>query len=182
MNAFSGYLQSLQSQGERALILLPSDLNYLTSFFSCLFSQTIAVPLYDINEEKQIPVLKHIIKNCDALYIITEQKYVQSLTEWLGDDADELVFCTVDSFTPKPYTDPEEIPDDSIAYLQYTSGSTSSAKGVKITYDNIFATCRNMQNHFVLSENDVYVTWLPLYFDMGLIGANVNPFLTGASG
>ena len=177
---FAGYLQGIRSQGARALILLPSSVDYLTAYYSCLFSNTIAVPLYEINEEKQIADLKSIIENCDAEYIITAEKYVPQLYKWLGDMAEDLFFCTIDNYVPRPYTE-TETDDDDVAYLQYTSGSTKSAKGVRITYRNIYATCRNMRDHLSLSENDVFVTWLPLHFDMGLIGANVNPILLGGS-
>ena len=80
---FAGYLQGIRSQGARALILLPSSVDYLTAYYSCLFSNTIAVPLYEINEEKQIADLKSIIENCDAEYIITAEKYVPQLYKCL---------------------------------------------------------------------------------------------------
>ncbi|GEM_PF-2336091 len=177
---FAGYLQGIKTRGSRALILLPSSVDYLTAYFSCLFSNTVAVPLYEINEEKQIENLKHIIENCDAEYIITAERYVPQLNKWLGDMAEELFICTIDNYVPRPYTE-IEINEDDIAYLQYTSGSTKSAKGVRITYGNIYATCRIMRDRLKFCETDVFVTWLPLHFDMGLIGANINPIVQGGS-
>ena len=175
---FAGYMQSLKSAGARALILLPSSVDYLTAYFGCMYSNTVSVPLYEINEENQINDLKSIIENCGAEYIITAERYVSQLNEWLGDIAEDLVFCTIDNYTVRPYTE-IETKDEDVAYLQYTSGSTKRAKGVRITYDNVYATCRNMRDHLLFCDTDVFVTWLPLHFDMGLLGCNVNPIFTG---
>ncbi|QSX06258.1 AMP-binding protein [Sedimentibacter sp. zth1] len=178
---FAGYLQSIKSKGACALILLPSSINYITAHVACLFTQTISIPLYEVTEHNQIDDIKKIINNSEAEYIITESRYVDDLKNWLGDMAENLVFCMIDDFTAGSYTE-EKIDDDSIAYLQYTSGSTKSAKGVKISYKNIYANCQIMSNHFKFTEDEVFATWLPFHFDLGLLGFAINTIFSGSSG
>ena len=72
---FASYLQRIDSAGERALILLPSSIDYITAYFSCLFTKTIAVPLYVPDDNVKSEVIRHILSDNDAQYIITTKKY-----------------------------------------------------------------------------------------------------------
>ena len=177
---FAGYLQSIGSKGERALILLPICIDYLTAYVGCLLTQTISIPLYEVLEENQVADIVKIINNSDASYIITDSKSVPKLEECLGDLAEDLIFCTIDNFQEAPYVE-KEIDDEDIAYLQYTSGSTKDAKGVKISYKNLYSSCKVMQAHLYLCDSDVFVSWLPFHFDMGLVGYIANTLFDGAS-
>ena len=178
---FAGYLQSVDSSGERALILLPSSIDFLTAFFSCLFTQTIAVPLYVPDDKSKSEAIMQILTDSDAQYIITSKKYYETISTFLGEDIlDELFICFVDDFEDREYTE-ESIKNNQVAYLQYTSGSTSKPKGVMVTYNNIYENCMVMKNHLKLTENDVFSTWLPFYFDMGLIGSIINTIFNGAT-
>jgi acyl-CoA synthetase (AMP-forming)/AMP-acid ligase II len=76
---------------------------------------------------------------------------------------------------------PEPAPDDE-AFIQYTSGSTSRPKGIVITYGNILANVDGIRDALeVTSPDDVYISWLPLYHDMGLVGKLLNPVINGNS-
>ena len=178
---FASYLQRIDSAGERALILLPSSIDYITAYFSCLFTKTIAVPLYVPDDNVKSEVIRHILSDNDAQYIITTKKYYDLILNNLGEEViEELFVCFVDDFVPGTFYE-EHILDHDIAYLQYTSGSTSQPKGVMVTYNNIYENCRIMKKHFHITENDVFSTWLPFYFDMGLIGSIINTIFNGAS-
>ncbi|EGJ44845.1 fatty acyl-AMP ligase [Streptococcus sanguinis] len=177
---FGGYLQSVDSKNERALIILPSGIEYLTAYFACLLTQTVCIPMYIVDDQSKAETVKHIIENCDAQYIITSTKYRTSLKHWLGDMVHDLMFCYVDDFVKSSFVE-EKISDEQIAYLQYTSGSTSQAKGVKVTYNNIYANCLVMKKHLGFSNRDTFATWLPLYFDMGLIGSAINTIFNSSS-
>jgi acyl carrier protein len=157
-------------------IMLPTGRDYLFCFFGILMAGAIPVPLYPPARPTQIEdhLRRHagILDNCRAAMLITipEAKTVALLLrsqvaslqrvlmpdDLAGGDA---------GFAPIPVK-----PGD-IAFLQYTSGSTGNPKGVALTHANLVANIRAMRDAVQANTNDVFVSWLPLYHDMGLIGA-----------
>jgi len=162
--------------GQAVAIMLPTGRDYLFSFFGIMMAGGIPVPLYPPARPAQIEdhLRRHvgILGNCRAAMLITipEAKtvalllrsQVESLQQVLMPD--DLAGGGAD-FTPFPAN-----PGD-IAFLQYTSGSTGNPKGVVLTHANLVANIRAMGEAVQASANDVFVSWLPLYHDMGLIGA-----------
>ena len=162
--------------GQTVAIMLPTGRDYLLSFFGTLMAGGIPVPLYPPARPAQIEdhLRRHvgILANCRAAMLITvpEAKavslllraQVESLRQVLMPDD---VAGGDTAFTPLPAQ-----PGD-IAFLQYTSGSTGNPKGVVLTHANLIANIRGMSDAVQASTNDVFVSWLPLYHDMGLIGA-----------
>ncbi|MFH1602471.1 MAG: AMP-binding protein, partial [Pseudomonadota bacterium] len=162
--------------GQTVAIMLPTSRDYLLSFFGILMAGGIPVPLYPPARPAQIEdhLRRHvgILRNCRAAMLITVaeaktvallmRSQVQSLRQVLmpADLADGDV-----GFAHLPAN-----PGD-IAFLQYTSGSTGSPKGVVLTHANLVANIRAMGVAVQASSDDVFVSWLPLYHDMGLIGA-----------
>jgi 1-acyl-sn-glycerol-3-phosphate acyltransferase len=167
--------QGLQP-GQTVAIMLPTGSDYLFSFFGTLMAGGIPVPLYPPARPAQIEdhLRRHvgILGNCRAAILITipEAKtvalllraQVESLRQVLMPD--DLAGGDA-GFTPLPAN-----PGD-IAFLQYTSGSTGNPKGVVLTHANLVANIRGMGEAVQADTNDVFVSWLPLYHDMGLIGA-----------
>jgi 1-acyl-sn-glycerol-3-phosphate acyltransferase len=162
--------------GEAVAIMLPTGRDYLFTFFGALMAGGIPVPLYPPARPAQIEdhLRRHvgILGNCRAAMLVTipEAKtvalllrsQVESLRQVLMPD--DLAGGDA-GFTPLPAN-----PGD-IAFLQYTSGSTGNPKGVVLTHANLVANIRGMAEAVQASANDVFVSWLPLYHDMGLIGA-----------
>ncbi|MBE0620336.1 MAG: AMP-binding protein [Burkholderiales bacterium] len=162
--------------GQTAAIMLPTGRDYLFSFFGILMAGGVPVPLYPPARPAQIEehLRRHvgILDNCRAAMLITipEAKtvalllrsQVESLRQVLMPD--DLAGGDA-AFTPLPAK-----PGD-IAFLQYTSGSTGNPKGVVLTHANLVANIRAMGETVHANANDVFVSWLPLYHDMGLIGA-----------
>lgn len=162
--------------GQAVAIMLPTGRDYLFSFFGILMAGGIPVPLYPPARPAQIEehLRRHvgILGNCRAAMLVTipEAKtvalllrsQVESLQRVLM--ADDLAGGDA-GFLPVPAN-----PGD-IAFLQYTSGSTGNPKGVVLTHANLVANIRAMGEAVQASSNDVFVSWLPLYHDMGLIGA-----------
>ena len=167
--------QGLQA-GETVAIMLPTGSDYLFSFFGILMAGGIPVPLYPPARPAQIEdhLRRHvgILANCRAALLITipEAKTVSLLLRAQVASLRQVLMpedlAGGDSgFTPLPAS-----PGD-IAFLQYTSGSTGNPKGVVLTHANLVANIRGMREAVQASTNDVFVSWLPLYHDMGLIGA-----------
>ena len=162
--------------GQTAAIMLPTGRDYLLSFFGILMAGGIPVPLYPPARPAQIEdhLRRHvgILDNCRAAMLITipEAKTVALLLRSQVESLQQVLMpadlAGGDSgFTPFPAN-----PGD-IAFLQYTSGSTGNPKGVVLTHANLVANIRAMGEAVQASANDVFVSWLPLYHDMGLIGA-----------
>jgi acyl carrier protein len=167
--------QGLQA-GETVAIMLPTGRDYLFSFFGILMAGGIPVPLYPPARPAQIEdhLRRHvgILANCRAALLITipEAKTVSLLLRAQVASLRQVLMPDDlaggdPGFTPLPAS-----PGD-IAFLQYTSGSTGNPKGVVLTHANLVANIRGMGEAVQATPNDVFVSWLPLYHDMGLIGA-----------
>lgn len=162
--------------GQTVALMLPTSRDYFISFFGVLLAGGVPVPLYPPARPAQIEehLRRHstILNNSLAALLITiaEVKPIARLLKAqvvsLQDAVTVAELCTRGShFTQQPFQ-----PDDT-AFLQYTSGSTGNPKGVVLSHANLLANIRAMGECVQASASDVFVSWLPLYHDMGLIGA-----------
>ncbi len=172
----AGLQQSGVQSGETVAIMLPTGRDYFFSFFGILLTGAVPVPIYPPVRHSQLEDHLHrhsgILNNCIATLLITmpEAKVVARLLKSQVLSLREVVtvndLCSVSA----PYVCPSISPDD-IAFLQYTSGSTGNPKGVVLTHSNLLANIRAMGKAVAATPDDIFVSWLPLYHDMGLIGA-----------
>ena len=162
--------------GQTVAIMLPTGRDYLFSFFGILMAGGIPVPLYPPARPAQIEehLRRHvaILGNCRAAMLITlpEAKTVALL---LRSQVASLarVLMPEDLASGDAGFSPLPAKPGDIAFLKYTSGSTGNPKGVVLTHANLVANIRAMGEAVQAGPNDVFVSWLPLYHDMGLIGA-----------
>ncbi len=159
-------------------LMLPTSRDYFFSFIGILLAGGVPAPIYPPTRPSQIEdhLRRHarILSNAQAVMLLTvpEAKPVarllRSQVETLRHIATvaELTQATVGAGTT-----PEPASADDLAFLQYTSGSTGNPKGVMLTHRNLLANLRAMGRAVNASADDVFVSWLPLYHDMGLIGA-----------
>ncbi|MCC6921583.1 MAG: amino acid adenylation domain-containing protein, partial [Nitrosomonas sp.] len=180
-----GYLQTLVKPGDRVLLLLPSSPDYVAAFLGCLYAGVIAVPAYP--PERLRPQynarLRAIAADCSPALILTQRDLIETVTERMGSlfdsiDAKIIAFEEIDYATVQSWR-PPVLRDDSIAFLQYTSGSTSAPKGVMVGYDNLMANEAAIQRRFEITGADSFVSWLPLFHDMGLVGGLMQPLYSG---
>jgi len=175
--ALAGSLQRQGLQaGEAVAIMLPTGREYFETFFGILLAGGIPVPIYPPLRPSQLEdhLRRHtaILGNCRAVTLITvgKAKQVARLLQAQLETLQHIV--TVDELLAVggDYQRPVISPHDT-AFLQYTSGSTGNPKGVVLTHANLLANIRAMGERVRANASDVFVSWLPLYHDMGLIGA-----------
>jgi acyl carrier protein len=178
----------LQAQGveprQTIAIMLPTSLDYLYTYYGILLAGAIPVPIYPPARLGQIEehVRRHatILSNAGVSMLVTVpearavarllEAYVPGLRRVLSVDG----LCKEDGV----YSAVPAAPED-IAFIQYTSGSTGDPKGVVLTHANLLANIRAMVRALDATTQDVFVSWLPLYHDMGLIGAWLGSLYVG---
>ncbi len=168
-------LQKHSVKGERVLLLLPSSLEYATSFMGCILAGAIAVPAYTPSKRRNGDRIKNIYNDCKPKIIISLSKFSLTSVELMGnDDVNILSLCQIINIdkienNTTPNYQEVEICENDIAFLQYTSGSTAKPKGVMVTHKNLIHNIKLLAKIYNLNSKDITVSWLPIYHDMGLI-------------
>lgn len=170
--------------GSRALLLYPHGIEFITAFFGCLYAGVIAVPAYPPRNARSLPRLQAIARDARPRFLLSTEALLARRDAWL-DRAPELAALRSVATDRTDGTGPEEwrepgVDGDWPAFLQYTSGSTSTPKGVRILHRNLLHNEEMIRRAFDQSEDSVIVSWLPLYHDMGLIGGVLQPLYAGA--
>ncbi len=182
--AIAACLQAQGAAGRRVLLLGPPGWEYFSAFLGCVYAGAIAVPT-QVSGARGVDRLGPLAADAEAEFALTAglaadrfDKKLATMPELrsirrLGTDqiVDELA---------DEWRDPCLSPD-SIAFLQYTSGSTASPRGVMVTHRSLLFNERLIQGAFGQDEDSVIVSWLPLFHDMGLIGGAIQPLYAGAT-
>ncbi|WP_130932190.1 non-ribosomal peptide synthetase [Pseudomonas sp. Sample_24] len=177
----AGALQAEADFGDRAVLLFPSGPDYVAAFFGCLYAGVIAVPAYPPESAKRHHQerLLSIISDAEPRLLLTSADLRDALLQIEGAPP-LLCVDTLDSAMAERWQAPG-LQDAHIAFLQYTSGSTALPKGVQVSHGNLVANELLIRHGFGIDLNpdDVIVSWLPLYHDMGLIGGLLQPIFSG---
>ena len=184
--AIAAVLQRLSARGERALLLYPTSPDFVATFFGCLYAGVIAVPAPAPGPgrlARDLPRLQAIVHDAQPQLVLTTSRVLRLLTT-LADTAPALTalrWLVTDAIPPDGADDWRDanVAGDTIAYLQYTSGSTANPKGVVITHANVVHNAATALERFQVTDTSVLVSWLPLYHDMGLVGAVLAPLYAG---
>ena len=184
--AIGAWLQQHVEFGSRALLVYPSDLEFIIAFFGCLYAGVIAVPTYppQTRTRRSQEKVRAIISDVQPAVILTTSSLL-SLVESVFVQAQELQavpLVTTDSINPILADRWHRLAVDSstLAFLQYTSGSTAMPKGVMLTHGNLLHNAFFISQHFELNAECRGVSWLPLYHDLGLIGMVLQAIYAGA--
>ncbi|MFN6570003.1 non-ribosomal peptide synthetase [Dendronalium sp. ChiSLP03b] len=171
------------TKGERALLLYPSGLEFIPAFFGCLYAGVVAVPAYPPHLNKPTPRLQAIVADAQAKIVLTTAQILSNSSRLLDNNPElkPLQWFATDSFVGNLQNNWQEISitEDTLTFLQYTSGSTSTPKGVMVSHGNILHNQRLIESGFGHSEQSIVVGWLPLFHDMGLIGNVLQPLYLG---
>ncbi|MDE1165525.1 MAG: non-ribosomal peptide synthase/polyketide synthase [Pseudomonas sp.] len=170
------------SAGDRALLLLPSGPDYVAAFFGCLYAGVIAVPAYppESMRPQHLERLLSIIKDAEPSVILTTAPLLPTLRDSAEVTMPGLLAVDELGEPASAWHTHGPAPHD-IAFLQYTSGSTATPKGVQVSHANLEANAWLIRQGYAIGENDVIVSWLPLYHDMGLIGGLLQGIYSGVS-
>src|SRR4051812_20164827 len=175
--------------GERALLLYPPGLDFVVAFFGCLYAGVVAVPAYPPRpNDRSQSRLRAIAHDATPRVALTTAAILAGAVEprgllavapelgglrWIATDP---LVGSLSGGEAAPTREPDP---ESIAFLQYTSGSTAAPKGVMVTHANLLHNERMIGAAFDMDESSVVVGWLPLYHDMGLIGNVLQPLHAG---
>ncbi len=179
-------------QGDRVALILPDSVEFIDTIFGCMAAGIIAVPMYPPLNLAQLQVwlsgCAHTLRSAGCALMVTDAA-VRPLLGTLMSAAPSLrgvetLATLLDRVAPDARPRAPRITPDDVAFLQYTSGSTSRPKGVTLTHGNLVANTGAIGVGLALSRHDPRpgVSWLPLYHDMGLIGCVFTPVVYAMGG
>ena len=177
-------LLEVTEAGERALLLYPPGLDFITAFFGCLYAGIVAIPanppsrqhlhrLRSVVEDAAPAIVMTTVELCEQFETRSAQSWSRDKLLWLVADGQDL--AVADQWMRPPIT------PESLAFLQYTSGSTGVPKGVMVSHRNLLSNEAAIQIAFGHGRASTVVGWLPLYHDMGLIGNILQPLFVGST-
>jgi acyl carrier protein len=171
---------------DRVALMLPTGTEFFAAFFGTLYAGAVPVPIYPPMQVSQLEEYLRrqakILRNAEAKVLITVPEalrlgsLLRGLVASLGGIESVSNLASVPTDGPLPaFSDP-----GATALIQYTSGSTGDPKGVVLSHANLLANIRAILKALDATSADVLLSWLPLYHDMGLIGAWLGPIYAGA--
>ncbi|MBI3895678.1 MAG: fatty acyl-AMP ligase [Acidobacteria bacterium] len=180
--AIAAMLQSIVPKGERILLLHPPGLDFISAFFGCLYAGLVAIPAYSPRPNRSFSRIEAIARDAQPSVALTTSDLLpkiqaqlspqlESLSHWFATD------CVAPSLEER-WKDPG-IGADSLAYLQYTSGSTATPKGVMVGHGNLMRNLRDLDEGWQHTSDSVIVSWLPTFHDMGLVYGILEPVYRG---
>jgi acyl-CoA synthetase (AMP-forming)/AMP-acid ligase II len=197
-------LESGIAHGDRAVLVYPPSLDFMVAFLACVKAGVVAVPVFPPNPTRRdtLNMFAKIVRGCGAHVALTNTEY--SHVKKLASIRDAIQLKSTSAVWPEELTwiltddnkkqarkkttqqqqqaSGEPFQRSDLAFLQYTSGSTSDPKGVMITHENLAHNLRIITNELQATETVVVVSWLPQYHDMGLIGSYLGTLYCGGTG
>ncbi|WP_426614170.1 fatty acyl-AMP ligase [Bradyrhizobium sp. McL0616] len=180
--ALASRLTAAARPGDRAILVFPPGIEFMVAFFGCLMAGVIAVPMMMPRRNGARDASAAILANCTPALALTtsafalrgdlQTRFGQENIRWIEVDLAADSSATVDLPEPAP---------DGIAFLQYTSGSTSTPKGVMVSHANLLANLEMIRLALGNTRQSTYVNWVPLYHDMGLILNALQALYVGAT-
>jgi amino acid adenylation domain-containing protein len=181
--AIGATLQKQCAVGDRLLLLYPPGLEFMSAFFGCLYAGCIGIPAYPPRQNRHDERLEGIVLDAVPTRVLTTTAIQETCGQ--GTDVNEVLlsvpWIATDSISSSEADIWQEYTPDpaSIAFIQYTSGSTSQPKGVCVSHFNLLHNLEDMHLGCAHDEDSVMVTWLPMHHDLGLIYGALQPIYRG---
>jgi acyl-CoA synthetase (AMP-forming)/AMP-acid ligase II len=166
------------NQPRLAILTFPPGLDFIRSLLGCFMAGVVAVPMALPRSGRHAEVAQSIVVNCCAQLVLTSGSEALRLGELFAANTvlAPLRILTVDALRAMGGSPRLAAPGaEDLAFIQYTSGSTSRPKGVCVSHANLMANLALIQHCFRITNDQVMVSWLPHYHDMGLIGSLMVP-------
>ncbi|HKI16941.1 MAG TPA: AMP-binding protein, partial [Isosphaeraceae bacterium] len=178
-------LQELRLEGERALLLYPPGLEFVTAFLGCLSAGVIAVPTPLPRPNRPMERLRAIVEDARPRVVLTTAAVAADRPRWSVETPElgEMPWVASDAIgeTRAGRLRDPGVGSETLAFLQYTSGSTDEPKGVMVTHGNLLHNSAVIASSFRSNPESRGVIWLPFHHDMGLIGGVLQTLYCGGS-
>lgn len=177
--AVAAQIGAVGAPGDRVVLLFPSGPDFVIAFLGCLLARRVAVPAAVQRNERALERTIAIVRDAEARLIVTVDAVLPKLETVVQDvrfaDGTTPSVIAIDDAVSNPTFDRIECTPDDIAFLQYTSGSTSHPKGVMVAHENLSNNLQHIYREFGFNRPNCLVSWLPAHHDMGLIGGILAP-------
>ena len=172
--------------GDCALLIFPQGIDFIVALFGCLMAGVIGVPMMVPRRQSSRDSTASITADCTPRFILASPslmsgprkdvaaRFADGNYEWIAVDA------TADRPLGSDTTQLPPVGAETVAFLQYTSGSTSDPKGVVVTHENLLQNLEMIRLSLGATRGSTFVSWIPLYHDMGLIMSALEAFYVGA--
>lgn len=178
-------------KGERAILLFPPGLDYIRTLMACFYAGVIAVPLFPPRAREKSHRLANVLIDSEPTLVLSNLSVKPALDHLFNEKlqgkqyatlyTDELLVEQKDSSAMELASCEFDLPSpEDVAFLQYTSGSTGAPKGVMVTHANIVANLQALESTTGCHSEDIFVNWLPLFHDLGLINTVFLPIYLGS--
>jgi 8-amino-7-oxononanoate synthase len=187
--AIAAHLQNMGFAGQRVLLTYPPGLDFIMAFFGCLYANCVAVPTYPPHRHRMLNHFNAIAADAEANIALSTSCAAAQFQSMIGHKSNQAA-----TFSQIRWLATDEIPDtlaerwsepsiapDTLAMLQYTSGSTSQPKGVMLSHANLIDNTHTILHAFRVQPEDNAVFWLPTYHDMGLVGGVITNVFAGVT-
>src|SRR5690349_3060394 len=179
--AVAARLQQVTAEGDRVAILSPQNLNYLVAMYGAIYAGRVAVPLFDPSEPGHVGRLHAVLDDCRPSAVLTTTEAAEGVRKFFRSrPANQRPRVIAVDAVPDEVAGtwvPVDVTKDTVAYLQYTSGSTRIPTGVQITHLNLATNIVQIIEALEGEEGDRGLSWLPFFHDMGLITALLAPMI-----
>lgn len=174
--------------GDELIFQIKDCLEFTCAFWACILGKIIPVPYNYLETERDQSKLLKVVKTLNKPHILTDSEEYERIQTYVKNNNTELYericdkIILISNRNENGYIDDIkiDIPNErDTAFIQFSSGSTSDPKGIVITHQNVIESISAVMDSVHLSEKDIYLSWLPLSHNFGLVGTYITPLLGG---
>lgn len=180
----AAWLEAGNARGQNVLLLFPDGIDFICAFLGCLYAGAVAVPApLPGTTSAAMDRTVSILRDAMPVTVLTDEGNVAAVRQWLTEQDGAGVACAGPGDIPEApggWTASETAPDQ-LAFIQYTSGSTSDPKGVMVSHGNLLANLESIHRCIGSTPGLRAVGWLPVIHDMGLVGQILSVCYAGGS-